>query len=32
MEGVTDARYRETLDRGLKFLEEQLKAFDPPVT
>jgi hypothetical protein len=28
LEGVTDTRYRETLERGLKFLDEQLKALD----
>jgi hypothetical protein len=28
LEGVTDARYRETLERGPKYLEEQLKALD----
>lgn len=28
LEGVTDARYRETLERGLKYLEEQLKKLD----
>jgi hypothetical protein len=28
LEGVADGRYRETLKRGLKFLEEQIKALD----
>lgn len=28
LETVTDARYRETLERGLKYLEDQLKALD----
>jgi hypothetical protein len=28
LESVTDARYRETLERGLKYLEDQLKALD----
>lgn len=28
LEGVTDARYRQTLERGLEYLEEQLKALD----
>jgi hypothetical protein len=28
LETVTDARYRQTLERGLKYLEDQLKALD----
>ncbi len=28
LETVTDSRYRETLERGLKYLEDQLKALD----
>jgi len=28
LEAASEARYRETLERGLKYLEDQLKALD----